>query len=73
MNSTRVTSKWSKTARRRELDEISARKRRQEEHRDEELERCVIAYAAHRGDGGQMPWPDFRAEWYTTRGGQDGR
>lgn len=63
----------SAAARARDLAELAARKRRYEEHRDEELERCVIAYAAHRVNGGQQRWEDFRREWYLNQGGQDGR
>lgn len=68
-----MPSDWAASRRARDLAELAARKRRYEEHRDEELERCVVAYAAHRGNGGQDRWQDFRRAWYLNQGGQDGR
>lgn len=68
-----MTPNWHQQRRARDLAELAARKRRYEEHRDEELERCVIAYAANRVNGGQDRWEDFRWDWYLNQGGQDGR
>lgn len=68
----RVANNYQAARLARERDELSARKRRQEENADHELEQCLIAYHVHRVDGGQMTWPDFRREWYMTRGAKDG-
>lgn len=64
---------WLEQRRLREREDLAARKRRDEAKRDRDLEQCVIAYHAHRIDGGQMAFADFRREWYTTRGATDGR
>ena len=62
-----MPSKWVEACRARERAEMAARKRKQEETRDREVEACVIAYHSHRVDGGQMKWEAFRREWYMTR------
>lgn len=64
---------WLDQRRQRERDDLAARKRRDAAKRDRELEQCVIAYATHRTDGGQMKFEDFRRDWYTTKGAMDGR
>lgn len=64
---------WHEARLARERADLAARKRKQDEKRDPELESCVIAYASHRGDGGQMRWEDFRRDWYLNRGAMDGR
>lgn len=64
---------WHESRLARERADLAARKRKQEENTDPELESCVIAYHAHRVDGGQMRFEDFRREWYMTRGAKDGR
>jgi len=60
---------WHEARLARERAELGNRKRKQEENTDPELETCVIAYHAHRVDGGQMRFEDFRRQWYTTKGG----
>lgn len=61
-------------AKERERREQQARKADQENARtsdDEELEQCVIAYAAHITDCGMigfMRWEHFRADWFKQRG-----
>jgi len=62
---------WLEQRRQRERDDLAARKRRDEAKRDRELEQCVIAYATHRTDGGQMKFEEFRREWYLAKGGRD--
>lgn len=64
---------WHESRLARERADLAARKRKQEENTDPELESCVIAYHAHRVDGGQMRWEDFRRDWYLNRGAKDGR
>lgn len=64
---------WHEARLARERADLAARKRKQEENTDPELESCVIAYHAHRVDGGQMRWEDFRRDWYLNRGAKDGR
>ena len=64
---------WHEARLARERADLAARKRKQEENTDPELESCVIAYHAHRVDGGQMRWEDFRRDWYLNRGSKDGR
>ena len=64
---------WHEARLARERADLAARKRKQDENRDPELESCVIAYHAHRVDGGQMRWEDFRRDWYLNRGSKDGR
>lgn len=64
---------WHEAGLARERADLAARKRKQEENSDPELESCVIAYHAHRVDGGQMRWEDFRRDWYLNRGAKDGR
>lgn len=57
--------------RKRELAETGARKAAYEASRDVEVERCVVAYFAHRTAGGQMTWADFRREWLKENGGTE--
>lgn len=64
---------WHEARLARERADLAARKRKQEENTDPEVESCVIAYHAHRVDGGQMRWEDFRRDWYLNRGAKDGR
>ncbi len=52
----------------RQRRELSERKAKQEASRDETLEQCVIAYHAHRVNGGQSRWSDFRIDWYKLNG-----
>lgn len=68
-----MTGEWKSAALARERAEIAARKKKQEQNQDPELEACVIAYGAFRISGGQQRWEDFRREWYMTRGATDGR
>ena len=68
-----MPSNWHEARLARERADLAARKRKQEENTDPELESCVIAYHAHRVDGGQMRWEDFRRDWYLNRGAKDGR
>jgi len=68
-----MTASWAEERRLRERAEIAAGKKIDAEKRDQELEQCVIAYHAHRVDGGQMRFKDFRREWYTDRKAKDGR
>jgi hypothetical protein len=49
-------------------EERSERIKEQEAKRDETLEQCVIAYHAHRVNGGQSRWSDFRIDWYKLNG-----
>jgi len=63
---------WHDTRRARERAELANRKRKQAENTDKELESALIAYHAHRVDGGQMRFEDFRREWYMTKGGDRG-
>ncbi len=49
---------------RRKRDALAAAKQSEERNRDPELEQCVIAYAAHRTDGGTMKFEAFRRQWY---------
>jgi len=67
-----MTANWAEERRLRERAEIAARKKIDAEKRDPELEQCVVAYHAHRVDGGQMRFEDFRRLWYTTRETKDG-
>jgi hypothetical protein len=60
-----MASNWHEQRRREELSE---RLREQEAKRDETLEQCVIAYHAHRVNGGQSRWSDFRIDWYKLNG-----
>jgi hypothetical protein len=60
-----MASNWHEQRRREELSE---RLREQEASRDETLEQCVIAYHAHRVNGGQSRWSDFRIDWYKLNG-----
>jgi hypothetical protein len=64
---------WLDQRRQREREDLATRKRRDEAKRDRDLEQCVIAYATHRTDGGQMKFEEFRRDWYTTKGAVDGR
>lgn len=64
---------WHEARLARERDDLAARKKKQDENRDQELEACVVAYGAHRVNGGQQRWEEFRREWYMTRGAKDGR
>jgi len=49
-------------------EERSERIKEQEAKRDPELEQAVIAYHAHRVNGGQSRWSDFRIDWYKLNG-----
>ena len=69
----KVQPTWHEQRRLRERADLAARKQRDAEKTDPELETCVIAYHAHRVDGGQMRFEDFRREWYRTKGAKDGR
>jgi hypothetical protein len=60
-----MPANWHEQRRRQELSE---RLREQEAKRDETLEQCVIAYHAHRVNGGQSRWSDFRIDWYKLNG-----
>jgi hypothetical protein len=60
-----MPANWHEQRRREELSE---RLREQEASRDETLEQCVIAYHAHRVNGGQSRWSDFRIDWYKLHG-----
>jgi hypothetical protein len=60
-----MASNWHEQRRREELSE---RLREQEASRDETLEQCVIAYHAHRVNGGQSRWSDVRIDWYKLNG-----
>ena len=62
-----MASRWVESCRARVFAETAARKKKQEANRNHELEACLIAYHAHRVDGGQMKWDAFRREWYMTR------
>lgn len=68
-----MPSNWHESRLARERADLAARKRKQEEKHDPEIEACVIAYGAYRVNGGQQRWEDFRREWYMTRGATDGR
>ena len=68
-----MTTNWAEQRRLRERADLASRKQRDAEKTDPELETCVIAYHAHRVDGGQMRFEDFRRQWYTTKGGERGR
>jgi hypothetical protein len=68
-----VQPTWHEQRRLRERADLAARKKRDAEKTDPELETCVIAYHAHRVEGGQMRFEDFRREWYLNMGAKDGR
>jgi len=51
----------------RQRDALAAAKQSEERNRDPELEQCVIAYAAHKTDGGSMTFEVFRRQWYQER------
>lgn len=68
-----MPSNWHEARLARERADLAARKRKQDEKHDPEIEACVIAYGAYRVNGGQQRWEDFRREWYMTRGATDGR
>lgn len=63
------TDNYREEKRKRELAETGARKAAYEASRDVEVERCVVAYFAHRTAGGQMMWADFRRDWLKENGG----
>lgn len=52
---------------RRKQEALSAAKAEQERNRDPQLEQCVIAFAAHRSEGGGMTFEVFRRQWYQDR------
>ena len=64
---------WQRIAAERRRDELAARKRAEEARRDPELEAAFCAWAAYRVNGGDMKFSEWRREWLTTQGGQDGR
>ena len=47
-------------------------RRKEEKNRDPEMEACVIAYHAHRVDGGTLGWDVFKRQWYQAREGRYG-
>lgn len=51
----------------RQRDALAVAKASKERNRDPELEQCVIAYAAHKTDGGSMTFEMFRSQWYQER------
>ena len=51
----------------KEREEIAARKRVDEKHRDPQLEAAVIAYCNFRRDGGFMKWEQFQREYLARR------
>jgi hypothetical protein len=52
---------------RRKQEALAAAKAEQERNRDPQLEQCVIAFAAHRSEGGGMTFEVFRRQWYQER------
>jgi hypothetical protein len=52
---------------RRQREALAAVKEEQERNRDPQLEQCVIAFAAHRSEGGGMTFEVFRRQWYQER------
>lgn len=64
---TLTPDQYREQRRRMERDEVAARKCREEQHRDHELEQCVIAYVAFRQGGGVSDFQDFKRGWYATR------
>lgn len=63
---------WREQRRLRELADLATRKKRDADNTDPELESCVIAYHAHRVDGGQMRFEEFRRDWYRNKGNANG-
>lgn len=51
----------------KEREELAARKREDEKHRDPQLEAAVIAYCNFRRDGGFMKWDKFQREYLARR------
>lgn len=56
----------------RQRDAVAAAKQSEERNRDPEMEACVIAYHAHRVDGGTLGWDVFKRQWYQAREGRYG-
>jgi hypothetical protein len=50
----------------RRRDELAARKRADEQHRDPGVEEAFCAWAAYRVNGGDMKFEQWRREWLTT-------
>jgi hypothetical protein len=60
-----MLNEWLEQRRR---EDLAARKAAQEANRDPETEQAVVAYLAHRANGGGMRWADFRREWFLDKG-----
>ena len=67
-----MSGDYQRIAAERRREEIAARKAEDEKHRDPELEAAFCAWAAYRVNGGDMKFAEWRREWLTTQGGQDG-
>jgi uncharacterized protein affecting Mg2+/Co2+ transport len=52
----------------KQRDELAARKQRDEQNRDPEIEQCVIAYVNWVKDFGPRSFEAYRREWLQTRG-----
>lgn len=57
---------------RRHQEAVAEARRKEEKTRDPEMEACVIAYHAHRVDGGTLGWDVFKRQWYQAREGRHG-
>ena len=68
-----MTTEWQRIAAASARDELAARKRNDEQHRDPELEAAFVAWAAYRVNGGDMLFDQWRREWLTTQEAKDGR
>jgi hypothetical protein len=64
---------WQRIAAARARDELAARKRNDEQHRDPELEAAFVAWYSHRLAGGDMTFDEFRREYLAGKEGHDGR
>lgn len=64
---------WKAIAAERRRDEIAARKAKDAEHRDPELEQAFTAWAAYRTGGGQERFETWRQRWMRDKEGQDAK